>query len=106
MTQSVQLLTLLDELQQELEKKQLWQSHQPDQHALQSQEPFALDTLNPEQWLQWIFIPKIQSMIAQRQPLPVGFAISPYFEQVWKDQSAYQSVVLITTKIDEVCKPC
>ncbi|WGW01062.1 YqcC family protein [Vibrio sp. YMD68] len=106
MTQSAQLLTLLDELQLELKRKQLWQSNKPTQQALQSQEPFSLDTLEPEQWLQWIFIPKIQTLLAEKLTLPSGFSISPYFEQVWKEKPDYQSIVSITKKIDEVCQPC
>ena len=104
MTQSAQLSLLLDELQQELHNQQLWQAEMPSQFALDGQQPFALDTLNPEQWLQWIFIPKIRFIIEQNQSLPSGFSIAPYFEQAWQDRAEYQSIVLVTQKIDEAVK--
>ncbi|MEZ8825811.1 YqcC family protein [Vibrio amylolyticus] len=106
MTQSAQLFLLLDELQQELNKKQLWQAERPSQAALNSTQPFAVDTLNPEQWLQWIFIPKIRTLIDQNSTLPTGFSIAPYFEQAWQGQPDYRSVVMITQMIDEAVKSC
>ncbi|MCK6265336.1 YqcC family protein [Vibrio sp. ZSDE26] len=106
MTQSEQLLLLLDELQQELEKNQLWQTNMPSEQVLQSEQPFALDTLDPEQWLQWIFIPKIRVMLEQGGELPSGFSMAPYFEQAWQEAPQCQGVIKVTQKIDKVCQPC
>ncbi|MGF1722532.1 YqcC family protein [Vibrio kyushuensis] len=104
MTQSAQLLLLLDELQRELSEKQLWQGEMPSQTALESQQPFALDTLEPEQWLQWIFIPKIKMLMQKGSPLPKGFSIAPYFEQAWQDKPQFQAIIRVTQKIDKVCQ--
>jgi uncharacterized protein YqcC (DUF446 family) len=65
-----------------------------------------LDTLDPEQWLQWVFIPKIRVLIEQNQSLPSGFAIAPYFEQVWQDRADCQRIILVAQKIDEAVKQC
>ncbi len=59
------LVKLLDELEVRLRAAQLWQATPPSSQALVSQEPFAVDTLLPHEWLQWIFLPKMQQAIAK-----------------------------------------
>ena len=34
-------------------KLDLWQAVPPSQRSLLSEEPFAIDTMSPEEWLQW-----------------------------------------------------
>ncbi|GAL11380.1 hypothetical protein YqcC [Vibrio astriarenae] len=103
MSRSHRLLTLLNQLEQALNALSLWQVAPPTQEKLMSSEPFAIDTLSPSEWLQWIFIPKMKWLIEQQQPLPSGFAISPYFEEAWKEQGETQAVLLLLNQIDEVC---
>ena len=47
----------LQQLQLAMQKLDLWQAVPPSQDAFLSEEPFAIDTMSPEEWLQWIFIP-------------------------------------------------
>ncbi|WP_237485552.1 YqcC family protein [Vibrio hippocampi] len=91
----------IEQLKQLLIEHKLWQWHAPDLERLQSQQPFAVDTLQPEQWLQWIFIARIEALIAAGAPLPNGFSIAPYFEEVWKHQPDYQPIIQLLTQIDE-----
>ncbi len=73
MTQKSQLLNLLVTLEQTLNDQGLWQVDTPSDEALASQQPFAVDTLQPEQWLQWIFIPKMTLLCHSEAPLHVAF---------------------------------
>lgn len=98
------LFSLLQQLEAELRACGAWQSQAPDEAALQSSQPFALDTLAPHEWLQWIFVPRLQQMIASGQPLPRGFAITPYFEQAWLEQTQFGTVMTILYQIDEACR--
>ena len=34
----------------------------------------------PEEWLQWIFIPRMSALLESRADLPSQIAISPYLE--------------------------
>lgn len=100
MKEPIPLVELLFQLEQSLKQCQMWQSEPPSDEELSSQQPFALDTLLPEQWLQWVFIPKISEMIEKQQVIS-GFSISPYFEEVWKSE-AHKSVVLdVLQRIDK-----
>ncbi|MEF1291532.1 YqcC family protein, partial [Vibrio sp. M260118] len=54
MTKEKQIAELLNAVEAELRRIGLWQAQPPSEEALSSQEPFALDTLEPRQWLQWV----------------------------------------------------
>ena len=58
-----------------------WDETQPDMDALNSEIPFCMDTLEFEQWLQWIFLPKMKDAIEQTKPLPMQSAIFEYAEE-------------------------
>ncbi|WP_047045554.1 YqcC family protein [Vibrio mexicanus] len=103
MTQKSQLLNLLVTLEQTLNDQGLWQVEAPSDEALASQQPFAVDTLQPEQWLQWIFIPKMTYLCRSEAPLPRGFSVTPYFEQVWLE-APKPAVLKVLNQIDEVCR--
>ncbi len=103
MTIIARLTPLLDQLEHELRAAELWQSVPPDTSLLASQLPFAIDTLEPHEWLQWIFIENIRGAIEQGN-VPRGFALEPYFAEVWKEQDDYCVLLSVIKTIDEVCK--
>ncbi|MGL4192829.1 YqcC family protein [Vibrio misgurnus] len=100
---NTRLGNLLVELESSLRALQLWQTTPPSAQALASQAPFAVDTLAPEQWLQWIFVPKMQQAIAQAS-VPRGFALEPYFAEAWQGEAQYQALLALIRGIDEVCQ--
>ena len=65
---------------QQLQDSGLWQSVAPDSEAFASTEPFCLDSMEPLQWLQWVFLPRMQALLESGAPLPVTLAIAPYYE--------------------------
>ncbi|RTZ15390.1 YqcC family protein [Vibrio aquaticus] len=103
MTKQKQLVELVDALEQEMRSHHLWKSTQPSAEALSSTQPFAIDTLEPQEWLQWVFIAKVRVLIAANQMLPSGFAIAPYFEECWKERAEYVSLIKFVQQIDKVC---
>jgi len=103
MTKEKQIAELLNAVEAELRRIGLWQAQSPSEEALSSQEPFALDTLEPRQWLQWVFIPRFRALLTMNQPLPTGFSIAPYFEENWKGRSEYSALIALIHNLDEVC---
>ncbi len=95
---------LLNELELALKQCQLWQDIAPSEEALASQQPFAIDTLAPHEWLQWVFIERMRALLNAGQRLPQGFEIAPYFEECWKDSPQYTSILLTLRQIDEVAR--
>lgn len=76
---------LLD-IECELRRARLWQSEIPSDEALASEQPFALDTLDFHQWLQFILLPRMHHLAAERLPLPAACGIFPVAEEVYKLQ--------------------
>ncbi|WP_446469918.1 YqcC family protein [Xenorhabdus stockiae] len=65
----------------------LWKSYPPKPEAFESTEPFSIDTMAAEEWLQWVLIPRMSALIEQKASLPTSFAIAPYFEEVYKEEA-------------------
>lgn len=76
---------LLNDLTQALKSHQLWQVSEPAPEKLASTLPFCYDTLAFEQWLQFIFIPKILHMVNQGLPLPRAISLTPMAQEAFKN---------------------
>lgn len=103
MSQIIPLLNLLLQVEESLKLHNMWSDISPSEDALNSKEPFAIDLLLPEEWLQWIFIPKMKLMI-EKQQVASGFSISPYFEEVWRLEGDKQKIVELLYQIDQECE--
>ncbi|KZN32704.1 YqcC family protein [Pseudoalteromonas luteoviolacea] len=99
---SQQVLQHLTELAYQLQQAKLWQSEPIDAEALASTQPFCCDTLRFEQWLQFVFIPKIQQMINENQPLPTSIAIAPMAEIAFAGHAQQQALLSTLNQIDTV----
>lgn len=64
---------------------ELWAETPPAADALASTQPFALDALRFEEWLQWIFLPRMKHIIEHNQALPNASGIRAMAEVVYAD---------------------
>lgn len=71
-------------IERELRVRDLWTSIPPDPQALASQEPFCVDTLSFEQWLQWIFLPRMKTILERDEALPTVSGILTMAEVVYQ----------------------
>lgn len=98
--QTTELLTQLRDLLQEHE---LWEADPPAPERLQSTEPFAVDTLEFHQWLQFIMIPQFEHRIEHNLALPRGFAVSPMAEECWRGcWGERRQLILTLREFDEL----
>lgn len=97
------LAQLLERLNDSLKLYQLWSDAAPSREALASTQPFAVDTLTIEQWLQFILVPKLMVLIETKQPLPTQICVLPIVEQSFA-QRQIDAPLLISTvaKIDRL----
>ncbi|MDO5054438.1 MAG: YqcC family protein [Pasteurella oralis] len=77
----------LQQLQAVMQELALWQVTPPEENAFLSEQPFALDTMSPTEWLQWIFIPRMRALIERGEMLPSKISITPYLEEALKDMA-------------------
>lgn len=75
-----QLADLILGIEAEMRRIGLWQSEPPEKEALNSLVPFCHDTLAFEQWLQWVFLPKMKKVIETEEDLPTTSEIYPLAE--------------------------
>ncbi|PSW01686.1 YqcC family protein [Photobacterium lipolyticum] len=95
---------LLEKLKVVMHETGLWESVAPSQASLASTEPFAVDTLTCNQWLQWIFIPKMTQLVTMQQPLPAHFELSPYVEEAMKHNKGVGAIIRVTRELDNLFK--
>jgi uncharacterized protein YqcC (DUF446 family) len=74
-------------IERELRLLGWWEEQAPSLQALSSQQPFCIDTLAFEQWLQWIFLPRIKHLLEAGAELPGVSGIKPMAEQVYGSQA-------------------
>lgn len=89
---------LLEALESVLRRYELWSTERPSDEALASQQPFACDTLALEQWLQFIFIPRMRVLLSQPSASIPVMAIKPVAEMSWGAQ--YPDVQKILGDLD------
>jgi uncharacterized protein YqcC (DUF446 family) len=89
---------LLQAVECELQRLDLWEQLPPSDHALASDAPFAVDCLTPVQWLQWVFIAKMRLLLANDLALPKDAAIAAYFEYWAMGQHGELAVLLNTIR--------
>ena len=83
-----QLQLLLRDLEAELVIKQQWATQDMTPKDLVSTEPFAIDKMSFSQWLQFVFLPRMQQMVEAQSPLPDNCSIAPMAEEFFKQQAA------------------
>ena len=89
---------VLLELEAEMRKLDWWEEEKPPAEALNSQQPFCVDQLSFEQWLQWIFLPRMQDIIETNKPLPPQSAIFEYAEECLRHHGNRPAHLLVLLK--------
>ena len=82
-----------------------WSAIGISDEALNSQQPFCLDTMNFSQWLQFVFIPRMQALIDAQQVLPSfvkGQGIEPMASQFYSNEAADQSIIQLIRQLDDL----
>ncbi|KAA8996208.1 YqcC family protein [Affinibrenneria salicis] len=88
MSTEQQIRASLLAIEQAMRDIALWQTQPPAGEAFASSEPFCIDTLRPEQWLQWVLLPRMHALLDSGAALPARFVITPYFEEALEGDAA------------------
>lgn len=96
------LTSLLQQLEDTLRLLGLWQSAAPSALAMQSTVPFCYDTMPLTSWLQFVFLPKMQALLASGSALPANLSIVPLAEMLYADQlPAYQPLLSVLHELEQ-----
>ncbi len=73
-------------IERELRALGLWAQCPPSDEALSSSQPFCIDTMAFEGWLQWIFLPRMKLILEAGSELPAVSGIQPMAELVYRER--------------------
>lgn len=76
---------LLLAIEQEMRRIELWEDTAPPPADLASTLPFCHDTLEFTQWLQWVFLVRMRTLLQSGAPLPTACDIHPLAEHTFLD---------------------
>ncbi len=99
-----QLNQLLNDIELEMQRIALWQALPPEPNAFLSEQPFAIDTMQSNEWLQWVFLPRMRAIIDANSDIPRNFALHPYFEESLKEEEEVLNLLQLIKNLDELVK--
>lgn len=91
-------------LENAMKENALWEAVAPPAEALENDEPFCVSTLSPTQWLQWIFIPRMNALLDSGSELPRNFTVTLYLEEALKDQEHLSALHSPLLKLEQLLK--
>lgn len=80
-------------IERELRLLEMWSATPPTQEALASCEPFCVDTLAFEEWLQWIFLPRMKVILENDEALPAASGILVMAELAYRNQPSARGLL-------------
>ena len=101
-TRYILLASLLIDIECELRRANMWSAETPLAEALASIEPFCVDTLDFQQWLQFILLPRMNTLITTQAPLPDKCDITAMAETVWPANTQAKPVIEVLRQFDAV----
>lgn len=99
------IAAVLDELEAELRALECWHGTEgrPHDKAFASTMPFCLDTMEFEQWLEYVLVERLRLLIEQEQPLPEKLLIAPAAQEYWRGQwGRYRRLIGVLRKLDSL----
>lgn len=102
MEREQQVRQLLEDIRLVMMELALWQTVPPEPQAFQSVEPFSIDTMEAQEWLQWVFLPRMHALLESGAGLPTRFAITSYFEEALKEQEQISRLLAPLRALDEL----
>ena len=103
----IEIQSVLMDVQAEMHNLNLWESQRPSEQALASSQPFCIDTLNFTQWLQFVFIERLHTMINAEMELPSQSNITAMAEEYFRPLEINAGTLLIMLqRIDDLLTLC
>lgn len=96
------LLHALHELEIIMRNDGFWHAKPPSLEDLSSTLPFAIDTMEITDWLQFIFIPRMHLLLAEQAQLPIACAIAPAAEVALMGRGGIENLLAQLREIDDV----
>lgn len=90
------------EIERELRLAALWSAQPPAADALASDQPFCIDTLAFEQWLQWVLLPRMKVLLEEARPLPRSSGVTEMAEMAWAGRADLDALMRVLRAFDRL----
>lgn len=105
MTKKEKIKQLLLLLERSLMDAELWSTEEIAEDRLASKVPFCADTLSYPEWLQFVFIRKMQALIEGEDDLPSASGLFPMAQVYFgRDIFRYRELAGILLKLDRTIR--
>lgn len=91
----------INEIEAELRKIGYWKDGELKVDLRESKEDFCSDKIPFEQWLQFVFIPNVRTMIKEKQPLPDDSMVGVKAMREWDYQSTVTEALPLINLLSE-----
>lgn len=81
-------------IEAEMQRLGLWKTTPPTAAAFDSETPFFADTMDFENWLQWVLLQRFDALLDTGAALPASCSIAPMAEHLWKEQGGERTPLL------------
>src|SRR4051794_37140592 len=91
-----------DEIEAELKRIGYWQQQPLKPEAYQFKQAFAADTMAFPQWLQFVFLPRVREIAAQRKQVPDASNVGAYAVRELDGDPKADQLVTILSEFDSL----
>ena len=103
MATNTQIAEVLIDIEAQLRKLGQWDKVAPTAEALASEQPFCVDTLTLPQWLQFVFLPTLYTLLEADGKLPDRCGIAPMAQEYFRGSGLGSEELLASlVRIDEL----
>lgn len=99
----INLSSALMDIEAEMHRIELWAEQSLPEEAFASEQPFCLDTMDFPQWIQFVFLPRMHSLLESEAPLPGSCQVAPMAEMYFAEKRMDCQVLLkLLAQVDEL----
>jgi uncharacterized protein YqcC (DUF446 family) len=97
-----QVRAKLDEVITELKRKGLWDISRPSDDKFENMGPFGMNTMPFSDWLRWVFVPRVESLIETDGPWPTGSSVATQAMREGDTDPDIKELVPVLSRFDEL----
>ncbi|MDR5859760.1 YqcC family protein [Halomonas eurihalina] len=101
MTVHEELDSALRDLESTMRVANLWRLERPEPAAFNSAQPFCVDTMSLPQWLRFVFIARLDELVAAEGAMPSSCDVAPAVEAYLTQEGARNSDRILMGKAVE-----
>jgi len=92
----------LDEIEREMKRVGLWQETPLKEEQYNFRRAFAMDTMSYDQWLQFVFIPRVKEIINTKGKFPLSSSVGAQAVREFDTYANAQALISLLSEFDRL----